>query len=80
MMATKNEIRSNKQTGNGKIKKLIAYVLCVLVVMALTAVATFIVTMDNIRLTTDDGENAKVECFGQTWWKVIFASDETEWR
>lgn len=80
MMVTKNEIRSNKQTGNSKIKKLIAYVLCVLVVMALTAVATFIVTMDNIRLTTDDGENAKVECFGRTWWKVIFASDETEWR
>lgn len=61
-------------------RKTVIYALCVLVAMMLTAAATFITTMDCLRITTDDGENAMVECFGQTWWKVIFASDETEWR
>lgn len=80
-VVTKDEIYStNNQNGGNEMKKLIAGVACVLVAMMLTAVATFIVTMDNVRITTDDGENAVVECFGQTWWKVIFASDETEWR
>lgn len=55
-------------------------VFAILAIMAATAAVTYAATMDSIRLTTDDGENAKVEAFGQVWYKVIFADEETEWR
>lgn len=61
-------------------KKIIICVMTLVIALALTAAVTFTVAMNSLRITTDDGENAQVTAFGQVWYKVIFADDETEFR
>ena len=61
-------------------KKMIICVMTLAMALVLTAAVTFTVTMNTLKITTDDGENAQVSAFGQVWYKVIFADDETEFR
>lgn len=61
-------------------KKVVICVMTLVVALALTAAVTFTATMNTLRITTDDGENAQVSAFGQVWYKAIFTDDETEWR
>ena len=41
----------------------------IIITMALTAVSTFVATMNNLNITVnEEGNGALVECFGQVWY------------
>lgn len=50
-------------------KNIIITVVAVIMAVALTAVSTFVVTMNNLNIAVNEEANgAIVECFGQEWY------------
>lgn len=44
-------------------------IIIIIIAMALTAVGTFVATMNNLNITVnEEGNGALVECFGQVWY------------
>ncbi len=44
-------------------------IIIAIIIMALTAVGTFVATMNNLNITVnEEGNGALVECFGQVWY------------
>ena len=44
-------------------------IIIAVIIMALTAVGTFVATMNNLHITVnEEGNGALVECFGQVWY------------
>ena len=44
-------------------------IIIIIIAMALTAVGTFVATMNNLHITVnEEGNGALVECFGQVWY------------
>ena len=50
-------------------KENIQFIIGIIVIIAITAVSTFIITMNNLDISVnEDANGALVECFGQQWY------------
>ncbi len=50
-------------------KENIQFIIGIIVIIAITAVSTFIITMNNLDISVnEDANGALVECFGQVWY------------
>jgi uncharacterized protein YxeA len=63
------KITKRERKKDTSMKNIIITVVAVIIAVALTAVSTFVATMNNLNITVNEEANgAIVECFGQEWY------------
>jgi uncharacterized protein YxeA len=63
------KITKRERKKDTSMKNIIITVVAVIIAVALTAVSTFIATMNNLNIAVNEEANgAIVECFGQEWY------------